>query len=338
MLKKIFKLLALLMVVAAIAAIAVYAGSLDWSRAHTNRVAALPLYTAQSSDGDYRVSASGFEFRARMKGMQNQGENLILLHGFPESSIMWNDLAASLAEQGFRVLAYDQRGYSPGARPSGVEAYEIEKLAADVFAMADAVGFERFHLVGHDWGAVVGWHVVTQSPARIQTWTGMAIPHITTFFEALLDNPDQIRRSAYMDRLRRPFIPEFVFLSRNQHYMRQLMHRLAPEQLAEYQAILSEPGAFTSTLNWYRALHQADYLAKYQTNRRVRIPTLFIWGTNDGIISPSVVDAQVGMFDAGFEEVELPVGHNPVQQSPGAVREALLNHVRSGAIPAAEPG
>lgn len=333
MLKKILKLLILLVVVAAVAAIAVYAGSLDWSREHATRVAALPLYSGQAGDGEYRVSASGLEFRARLKGMQNGGEGIVLLHGFPESSIMWNDLATSLAEQGFRVLAYDQRGYSPGARPSEVEAYEIENLAADVFAMADAVGFERFHLVGHDWGAVVGWHVVTQSPARIRTWTGMAIPHITTFFEALLDNPDQIRRSAYMDRLRRPFLPEFVFLSRNQHYMRRLMHRLAPEQLAEYQAILSEPGAFTSTLNWYRALDPADYLSRYPANRQVRLPTLFIWGTNDGIISRSVVDAQTGMFDAGYDELELPVGHNPVQQSPEAVREALLNHVRSVAPP-----
>lgn len=329
MFKKVLKLLVLLVVVAVLAAIAVYAGSLDWSRAHTQHTAALPMYGVHSGDGEFRVAASGLEFRARLKGMRNDGPGVVLLHGFPESSIMWNDLASGLADEGYRVLAFDQRGYSPGARPSQTDSYEIENLAGDVFAMADAVGFGRFHLVGHDWGAVVGWHVVTRSPERIQSWTGMAIPHITTFFEGLLYDPEQIKRSAYMDRLRRPWLPEFIFLSRNQHYMKRMMNRLAPEQLAEYQAILSEPGAFTATLNWYRALDPADYLSKYQSGRRVTIPTLFIWGTNDGIISASVVEDQVDMFDASFKELALPVGHNPVQQSPEAVFEAVLGHLGS---------
>lgn len=322
------KILMVLLFVAALGIVVVYAGSLDWSRAHSKHVSGLPLYAAGSGDGEYRIKASGLEFRARLAGQDNHGSQVLLLHGFPESSIMWEDLIQDLIQAGHRVVAFDQRGYSPGARPSGVDSYSIDGLRDDVFAVADAVGFDKFHLVAHDWGAVVGWHAVLTRPERITSWTAMAIPHITAFFDGLSRNPDQKRRSAYMDRLRQPMLPEFLFMYWKQHNMKRLMHRLPPEQLQEYLAILSEPGAMTAVLNWYRSLDPEAYLSRDESRNQIEPPTLFIWGTEDAIISPSVVESQAALFDSQYTELKLPVGHNPVQQDPKSVTEAVIKHLQ----------
>src|SRR5450631_2668786 len=85
------------------------------------------------------------------------GPAVLLLHGFPEGARCWGAVMASLAEAGLRALAPDQRGYSPGARPDGVQAYSLELLVDDVLGMLDVLGVRRAHLVGHDWGAVVAW-------------------------------------------------------------------------------------------------------------------------------------------------------------------------------------
>src|SRR5688572_32935269 len=92
------------------------------------------------------VTAGSFEFRCRVAGAG--GEPVILLHGLPETSAQWSALMLELAGAGYRCLAPDQRGYSPGARPAEVDEYSLDKLASDVVALADAHGFERFHLVG----------------------------------------------------------------------------------------------------------------------------------------------------------------------------------------------
>ena len=96
------------------------------------------------------IAANGMMFRCRTDGAT--GEPVVLLHGFPETSHMWTALMPKLAAAGYRCLAPDQRGYSPGARPDDVEAYSYRNLASDIFALADAAGFDCFHLVGHDWG------------------------------------------------------------------------------------------------------------------------------------------------------------------------------------------
>ena len=90
-----------------------YVGSLDWSRKHTKKVTSLPEFSTKADSGQYRLKANGFEFVLRVAGLQNTGQNLILLHGFPESSLMWQALLDQAAQAGYRVVAFDQRGYSP---------------------------------------------------------------------------------------------------------------------------------------------------------------------------------------------------------------------------------
>src|SRR5512137_1630265 len=94
------------------------------------------------------IEANGMVFRARFAGAEgSSGEPVILLHGFPETSIMWVGLMERLGEERYRCCAPDQRGYSPGARPGSIEDYEYRRLVSDVIALADGLDYARFHLI-----------------------------------------------------------------------------------------------------------------------------------------------------------------------------------------------
>ena len=102
-----------------------------------------------------QMSVGEYTYDVRRAG---DGEELvILLHGFPETSHMWLPLLEHLAANGYTALAPDLRGYSPGARPAEAEHYTHGAMTSDILAMADALGKDRFHLVGHDHGAGFGW-------------------------------------------------------------------------------------------------------------------------------------------------------------------------------------
>ena len=130
---------------------------------HAERTAHLPLFDrteGASQDGLVRIRANGMTFRARVAGSENvSGDGVILLHGFPETSIMWEPLLKKLGKAGYRAIAFDQRGYSPGARPQMQSEYTKGKLANDVIAIADAAGFRKFHVIGHDFGGAIAWTV-----------------------------------------------------------------------------------------------------------------------------------------------------------------------------------
>ena len=104
------------------------------------------------------------------------GAPVVLLHGFPQTSTSWDSVAPLLHAAGLRTLPPDQRGYSPGARPRWRHQYRTSELVADVVALIDAVS-APVHLVGHDWGAVVGWLVAGGHPGLVRSWTAVSVGH-----------------------------------------------------------------------------------------------------------------------------------------------------------------
>lgn len=103
---------------------------------------------------------------------------------------------------GYHAIAVDQRGYSPGARPSAVEDYTVDKLSSDALGFADFFGAQRFHLVGHDWGGAVAWVTAAHGPERLTTLTVLSTPHPDALSAALQSDPDQQKRSAYFQLFR----------------------------------------------------------------------------------------------------------------------------------------
>lgn len=307
--------------------VGLYVGSLDWGRQHRERVAALPVFVLNAPDGQYRLPIGPLEFRVRAAGMNQAGPNLLLLHGFPESSIMWESLMQRAASEGFRVVAFDQRGYSPGARPGELEQYHLDTLASDVLRVADALGFGRFHLVGHDWGAAVGSKVVMNHPERLETWTGMAIPHVGAFMNGVLNDPEQTKRSGYFGFFQKPWLPEYLLTFNGQGGLKKLLAKLPENHRTEYLSILAEPGALTAELNWYRAMNVAELVKSKSLDEPITRPTLFIWGSRDLVIAPSVIAAQRAYIKAPYQELKLEAGHALIQEQEKAVTDAILTHL-----------
>ncbi len=326
----VLRALILLLIVIVVVAVAVLAGgsllSLDWTHRHRAETALLPLLDANTRHGLVRIAANGFEFRARVAGLHNAGPGVILLHGFPETSLMWKPLIELLADQGYRVVAFDQRGYSPGARPKDVAGYALPKLVEDVFAVAQATGMRHFHLVGHDWGAGVGWAAVMSRPEQLRSYTSLSIPHISAFADALANDADQRRRSRYMLFFRLPLLPEAVFTFNHLALMDDALYGdMTAAQRAEYHAVFSEPGALTAALNWYRAPDAPSV----ETAPKVRLPVLFIWGNQDPAVGRYAVESQRNFIEGPFDYHELNAGHWLMEEATDDVDSTVLEFLRS---------
>ena len=133
---------------------------------------------------------------------------LILLHGFPEFWWAWRKQITPLAAAGYHVIVPDMRGYNESSAPQEVAAYHLDILAADVVALADAYGADRFHLVGHDWGAIVTWWTAATHPARLRRVVVMDGPHPDVWGPQAIKHPTQALRSTYVALFQLPWAPE----------------------------------------------------------------------------------------------------------------------------------
>jgi len=217
----------------------------------------------------------------------NDGPVVVLLHGFPEFSYGWRQQIEPLAATGFRVVVPDQRGYNLSSKPSGVAAYALAELVSDVIAIADQLGREKIFLAGHDWGAAVAWSAALLHPQRISKLAVLNVPHPSVMRKFLSTRPRQLLRSWYMFFFQLPWLPEIFFSAFNFRIVsRSLLRSSRPgtfstEDLAQYRAAWSQPGALTGMINWYRALFRAR--VKFSDNI-VRVPTRILWGDHDAFL------------------------------------------------------
>jgi pimeloyl-ACP methyl ester carboxylesterase len=263
------------------------------------------------------VCANGYEFTGFSMGPPD-GRTVLLLHGFPQTSESWRAVASRLAAQGVRAVAVDQRGYSPGARPAGVSAYALPELIADVCALADALG-GPLDLVGHDWGAVVGWQVAARHPDRVRTWTAVSTPNPL----ALLDmDDDQRQRFAYIRAFREPGRAEHALLDDGACRLRAIYGgAVAPDRVEADVAVLSRPGALTAALNWYRAMSRSDA----DGLGLVTVPTSYVWGADDVAFGRRAAEASARYVDADYTFVPVEgVGHWLPDQAPDVIADEIL--------------
>ncbi len=302
--------------------------SMDHDYRYTQAFDTLAEFSSATTDGLVRIKGGAYEFRARVAGFEagNERPGVILLHGFPVTSAMWASIIQPLADAGYRVVAFDQRGYSPGARPSDVENYVIPELVSDVLAVADAVGFEEFHLVGHDWGAIVGWNTVMTEPDRIITWTALSIAHPTAFGDAVRNDPDQKSRSSYFYFFITPWLPETLFSYNDFEMLKGIYSSMAAPQRQEYLEVFSEPGALTAALNWYRGM-LVDQSSAEEPDIVISTPTLFIWGNKDFSAGRVAVDSQTEFIVGPYKMLELPGSHWLMEEFPEQTTEAIIEHL-----------
>jgi pimeloyl-ACP methyl ester carboxylesterase len=273
----------------------------------------------------FELAVGGLVFDARAAGPAD-GELVLLLHGFPQTSLVWRQQLEALGDAGYRAVAPDQRGYSPGARPVDVGEYRAERLVGDVLGFAAALGAPTFHLVGHDWGGAVAWQVAGRHPERLRTLTSVSTPHPAAFRRSI-EGGEQRERSGYMLFFRTPDAEPF-FLDNDAAVLRSLYSASAlPEDAAaEYIRVLTEPGALTGALNWYRAadVGLVDGLGPITT------PTLYVWSTNDPALGRDAAEATAGHVDGPYRfEVLDGVSHWIPEEAPDTLNALLLEHLAS---------
>ena len=246
------------------------------------------------------------------------GPVALLLHGFPQSSWCWRRVWPGLAAAGLRVVAPDQRGYSPDARPLQVQDYRMAALVADAVAVLDALGADRAHVVGHDWGAAVAWQLAARHPDRVRTLTAVYVPHPAAFVEALRTDPDQRARSRYMKDWQDP-ATEAALLDGG------LAEVLGDGPDAEHHLrAMQQPGALTAALRWYRAQSTADL----DGLGPVTAPTLHVWSDADPALGP-VATYGTARHVAGEYRLEVldGVGHWVPEAAADRLSALMLEHL-----------
>lgn len=247
------------------------------------------------------LEASGLVFDAAAEGPPD-GPLVLLLHGFPQTSRSWRDVMPRLAASGRRVVAPDLRGYSPRAR---AEPYDVRTLVSDVLGMADALGADRFDLVGHDWGAAISWQTAMRHPERLRTLTIVSVPHPLAFTRALHEDPDQRARSQYMRRFAAEDDTEL-------HSLGDGAHDLAP------------PEAIVAGKRYYRAASSADL----DGAGPVTVPTLYVWSTEDQALGRAAAEWTADHVTGPYRFVVLDgVGHWIPEDRPAELSNLIAEHL-----------
>jgi pimeloyl-ACP methyl ester carboxylesterase len=260
------------------------------------------------------------------------GAVVVLLHGFPQSRHSWREQLPALAQAGFRAVAPDQRGYSPGVRPapSELSAYAIERLVGDAIELADAAGArgQRFHLVGHDWGGQVAWYTAARHPERIASLAVLSRPHPDAFRRAYRDNLDgQADRSNHHRAFLDPATAQLLLSDDARRLRQRLGDQGVPSaSIDDYLSVVGTPAALEAALAWYR--QAAATAATTGELGKISVPTLYLWGDADGTVGPSAARTTADYVAAPYRFEPIPgVGHFVTDQVPALVNQHLLAHL-----------
>jgi pimeloyl-ACP methyl ester carboxylesterase len=272
------------------------------------------------------LSTNRIRLHAALAGPED-GDPVFLLHGFPDAWFGWEAQIGPLAEAGFRVIVPDQRGYNLSDKPKGIASYLMDTLVNDILGLADAFGYDRFHLAGHDFGAMVSWNLARHHPERLKRLAIANVPHPVVMQNYLRSHPSQMLKSWYAFFFQLPILPERIIGINNWQFLISAMpDDLTNNERDRYRKAWAQPGAMTSMINWYRAVLRQS--RKPTVSSKIQVPTLVLWGQQDPHISYEMAPLSVDLCEAGrlitFEDATHWVMHD----KPGEVSQLLIEHFR----------
>ena len=282
-----------------------------------------------------RLEANSLSFAVLAAGPRD-GPVVLLLHGFPEGKESWVAQLDALARAGRRAVAPDLRGYGGSDAPEGVDSYSLARLNSDVEGLIDALGEEQVDLVGHDWGAIVGWSFTSRYPSRVRTWTALSVGHPDLFTQP---DADQRERSSYIRLFNRAGKAEEVLLEDGARRLRA-MYRIGPnpdaiseEQVDVFVRGFLRPGRLTAGLNYYRANLKSAALAAYPPcPGPITAPTQLIWGDVDPALGRRQAEATGELVRGPYRLQVLPTaGHWLQFERPEDVSRLLIEHLAAAA-------
>jgi pimeloyl-ACP methyl ester carboxylesterase len=221
------------------------------------------------------IEANGLQFYVRDDG---SGTPIVLLHGFPDTGDLWRNQVPALVKGGFRTIVPDMRGRGRSGKPEDASEYRLSSIVRDVTGILDALRIERAHVVGHDWGAAVAWLVAALAPDRVDRLVAISVGAPGTGAKPTLA---ELQKGWYrLLFLFEPVAEELV--QRDDWYLFRLFLGGAKDT-DDYVKILSEPGALTQGLNWYRA----------------NLPVQAILGRTGGLQLPMIKANTLGIWSTG---------------------------------------
>ncbi len=276
------------------------------------------------------VEANGIRFHYVTAG---EGPLVLLLHGFPQFWYGWRHQIPALATR-FKVVAPDLRGYNDTERPRRVADYRTGVLASDVAGLVRVLGYDKAHLVGHDWGGGVAWTTALQQPEVVAKLAVLNCPHPLLFAKALRSNLRQLGRSWYMFFFQIPAVPELVFRLFAKRIIDRTFRGLAirkdtftDEDLRRFHEALAKPGALTAAINYYRATFR-NFSAMRELERApkmIGVPTLLVWAENDVALGKELTYGMEPLFSGPFRIHYVPAcSHWVNEEQPELVNRLLL--------------
>ena len=249
---------------------------------------------------------------------------ILLLHGFPQDSRCWNEVAPPLRDAGHDVIAPDLRGASPNNRPPERAAYRLPALVDDVLRIAEEHRADRFHLVGHDWGGALGWAVAAEHPERVASFVSVCTPHPAAMVWSL-PRSTQALRSAYVGFFNVPVVAEAVL---RVTLRRMLEASGCPGPYADHYAEINrERARLTAALNWYRGVRPGDLSGVGPSP----VPTRFVWANGDVALGRAAAEATARFVTGPYRFDEIDGGHWVPETRGADLARRILDHVGSAA-------
>lgn len=279
---------------------------------------------------EHRIKANGLTHFVRDDGPQ-EVPAAILLHGFPDSSSVWSAVTPLLVRQGFRVIAPDMRGFGETDMAQRTEDYDIYTGAMpDVLGVLDRLNIERAHVVGHDFGAPVGWALAAQHPERFITLTALSVGHPRAFMNAGFK---QKLMSWYVVFHQLRGLAEWGYRYRNWRHLKK--HWKGCPDPDGAIALLEREGRLTAGLRWYRAnmsfkrmLNPPPFGARGE--EFIRIPTLGVWSDGDRYLGERQMATSRAYVKGPWRYERLDgAGHWISYDAPERLAELLTSHWRA---------
>jgi pimeloyl-ACP methyl ester carboxylesterase len=273
------------------------------------------------------IDARGMTFSALADGAES-GPLVLCLHGLPRNSWEWHHQIPAIAELGFRAVAPDLRGYCPGARPVGVEAYHIDEYAQDILAIADAISGQKFHLMATSIGASMAWWIASKYPDRVLSLVCINIPHpgaVAVRSTNAAEAAEQREKFAYFEDSRKAG-------NERQMFERMLASQAVPPEESEpYRRALDSDEALEAVYNFYRALPLSQN-EQLQLDP-VPMPTMFVWPPGSGNISRTSAEANADWVTGPYRFEIVQDAHQPILQAlPEQLTALLVEHLREHAL------
>lgn len=261
-----------------------------------------------------RMRGDGVELSVLIEG---QGPAVLLIHGFPDDHHVWRQQIPALVAAGFRVIVPDLRGCGRSEAPAAVSAYHLDHLVADLVAVLDALGIEQARVVGHDWGAVIGWQLAMRHPERVSRYAALSVGHPLAYARGGLE---QKLKGWYVLAFQLRGIAEWALRARDWSLFRRLTAQ--PDEAGQWIERLSEPGRLRAAISYYRANLGIILPRVYPP---LPMPVLGVWSSGDRFLSEAQMTDSAALVQGSWRYQRVDGASHWLQlEAPARVNELLL--------------